>query len=74
MGEPGKSVEKPRLEAVTGEEAERIKREALGIGDRRKHHQRAATPLKGHVKEPETRHRLYRFRSWRGCSGSCTRR
>lgn len=62
MGESGESVGKPSLEAVTGEEAQRIKREALGIGDRRKHHKRAAAPLKGHVKEPDTRHRLYRFR------------
>ena len=47
---------------MKGEEAERIKREALGIGDRRKHHARKATPLKGHAKEPDTHHRLYRFR------------
>ncbi|MEU6228787.1 RNA-guided endonuclease TnpB family protein [Streptomyces sp. NPDC047042] len=62
MGKPGEWAEKPRPEAVTGEEAERIKREDLGIGARRKHHQRAATPLKAHVKEPDTQHRLYRFR------------
>ncbi|MDX2544918.1 RNA-guided endonuclease InsQ/TnpB family protein [Streptomyces sp. WI04-05B] len=62
MGESGKSVEKPTLEAVTGEKADRIKRESLGIGDRRKHHKRAATPLKGHVKESDKQHRLYRFR------------
>ncbi|MFJ3642715.1 RNA-guided endonuclease InsQ/TnpB family protein [Streptomyces sp. NPDC090108] len=48
--------------AVTGEEAGRIKREALGIGDRRKHHTRRADPLKAHAKEPDMRHRLYRFR------------
>ncbi|MFJ3773892.1 RNA-guided endonuclease InsQ/TnpB family protein [Streptomyces sp. NPDC090075] len=57
MGEP---TEKPK--AVKGEEATRIKREALGIGDRRKHHTREATRLKTHAKEPDTRHRLYRFR------------
>ena len=56
----GESAEKPK--AVKGEEAVRIKREALGIGDRRKHHARQATPLKAHTKEPDTHHRLYRFR------------
>ncbi|MES5821646.1 RNA-guided endonuclease TnpB family protein [Streptomyces sp. RG80] len=45
-----------------GEEAKRIKREVLGIGDRRKHHTRKATPMKACAKEPDTRHRLYRFR------------
>jgi hypothetical protein len=40
MGEPAE-----KLKAVKGEEAKRIKREALGIGDRRKHHTRKATPL-----------------------------
>ncbi|WP_371548359.1 transposase [Streptomyces sp. NBC_00554] len=59
MGEP---VAKPKPEAVKGKEAERIKREALGIGERRKHHAREATPLKGHAKEPDSHHRLYRFR------------
>jgi putative transposase len=52
----------PKPKAVKGEEAKRIKREALGIGDRRKHHKRAATPMKGHVKATDTHHRLYRFR------------
>jgi len=37
MGEP---TEKPQ--AVRDEDAKRIKREALGIGDRRKHHARKA--------------------------------
>lgn len=59
MGSP-KGKAKP--EAVRGEEAKRIKREALGIGDRRKHHTRTATPLKGHTREPDSHHRLYRFR------------
>ncbi|NGO42842.1 RNA-guided endonuclease InsQ/TnpB family protein [Streptomyces ureilyticus] len=58
----GESAENSKPKAVKGEEAQRIKREALGIGDRRKHHARKATPLKGHVKEPDTHHRLYRFR------------
>ncbi|MBT2410454.1 transposase [Streptomyces sp. ISL-12] len=57
MGEP---AQKPA--AVPGEEAARIKRELLGIGDRRKHHARKATALKSHVREPDTHHRLYRFR------------
>ncbi|RRR74682.1 RNA-guided endonuclease TnpB family protein [Streptomyces sp. RP5T] len=43
-------------------EAERVKREVLGIGERRKHHTRKATPLKSHAKAPDTHHRLYRFR------------
>lgn len=59
MGEP---TEKPRPKAVTGADAERIKRETLGIGDRRKHHTRKAAPLKSHAKESDTQHRLYRFR------------
>ncbi|MFE1838658.1 RNA-guided endonuclease InsQ/TnpB family protein [Streptomyces sviceus] len=43
-------------------ETERVKRELLGIGERRKHHTRKATPLKAHAKAPDTHHRLYRFR------------
>jgi putative transposase len=43
-------------------ETERVKREVLGIGERRKHHTRKATPLKPHAKAPDTHHRLYRFR------------
>ncbi|MFK4099880.1 hypothetical protein ACI2L1_07335 [Streptomyces sp. NPDC019531] len=43
-------------------EAERIKPDVLGIGDRRKHHTRKGTPLKSHAKAPDTHHRLYRFR------------
>jgi putative transposase len=43
-------------------ETEHIKREVLGIGNRRNHHTRKATPLKSHAKAPDTRHRLYRFR------------
>ncbi|PZT69205.1 hypothetical protein DN402_19225 [Streptomyces sp. SW4] len=45
-----------------GDAARRIKRETLGIGDRRKHHTRRATPPKSHAKEADTHHRLYRFR------------
>ncbi|UUU23115.1 RNA-guided endonuclease InsQ/TnpB family protein [Streptomyces sp. DSM 40750] len=58
----GELAEKAKPKAVRGEEAKRIKREALGIGGRRKHHSRKATPMKGHAKEPDTHHRLYRFR------------
>ncbi|MDQ1069637.1 RNA-guided endonuclease InsQ/TnpB family protein [Streptomyces canus] len=43
-------------------ETERVKREVLGIGERRKHYTRKATPLKSHAKAPDTHHRLYRFR------------
>ncbi|MFI6936592.1 RNA-guided endonuclease InsQ/TnpB family protein [Streptomyces sp. NPDC050287] len=58
----GKTAEKPKPTAVKGEEAQRVKREVLGIGDRRKHHTREATRLQSHAKEPDTHHRLYRFR------------
>lgn len=47
---------------VTGAEAKRVKREELGIADRRKHHKRRATPLKSRAKEPGTQQRVYRFR------------
>ncbi|MEU7554908.1 hypothetical protein AB0B01_21630 [Streptomyces sp. NPDC044571] len=47
---------------VTGEEARRIKRERLGVGDRIKHRTRKAAPLKGLVREPGTQQRVYRFR------------
>ncbi|WLW54075.1 RNA-guided endonuclease InsQ/TnpB family protein [Streptomyces sp. YU58] len=58
----GETAEKQKPQAVEGEEAQRIKREVLGIGDRRKHHTREATPLKSHAKASDTQHRLYRFR------------
>jgi putative transposase len=60
----GETAEQPKPTAVRGEEAQRIKREVLGIGDRRKHHTRKATPLRSHTKEPDTHHRLYRFRCY----------
>ncbi|GAB2812004.1 hypothetical protein GCM10027073_50220 [Streptomyces chlorus] len=53
-------VEKP--EPVRGEEARRVKREILGIADRRKHRTREMTPLRAHIKEPDARHHVYRFR------------
>ncbi|MEU0070591.1 RNA-guided endonuclease TnpB family protein [Streptomyces sp. NPDC006332] len=58
----GKAAEKPKPTVVTGGEAQRIKREVLGIGDRRKHRTREATRLRSHTKDPDTHHRLYRFR------------
>ncbi|MEN8649392.1 RNA-guided endonuclease TnpB family protein [Streptomyces sp. 21So2-11] len=47
---------------VTGSEAERVKRELLGIADRRKHHDRAAIPLKRRARTPGVQQRAYRFR------------
>ncbi|THA70522.1 transposase [Streptomyces sp. A0642] len=47
---------------VNGDEAKRIKREALGIADRKKHHGRAATAMKGRAKAPDTQQRVYRYR------------
>ncbi|MEU3469932.1 RNA-guided endonuclease TnpB family protein [Streptomyces sp. NPDC006687] len=47
---------------ITGEEARRIKRELLGVGDRTKHRRRVVAPLKGLVRKPGTQQRVYRFR------------
>lgn len=47
---------------VTVGDAGRIKREALGIADRKKHHGRAATAVKSRAKEPGTQQRVYRYR------------
>ncbi|ULR56042.1 RNA-guided endonuclease InsQ/TnpB family protein [Streptomyces deccanensis] len=55
-------AELTKLQAVNGTEAERVKRDALGIAGRRKHHTRKATPLRSHTKEADTHHRVYRFR------------
>nr|WP_263982272.1 transposase [Streptomyces spinosus] len=57
----GELAGKARPGAVA-QEADRIRREVLGIGERRKHRTREATPLQPHVKDPEAHHRLYRFR------------
>lgn len=54
------SPEKPVR--VIGADAERVKREALGIADRRKHHTRPAAPMKRRAKESGTQQRVYRFR------------
>ncbi|MFE7046221.1 RNA-guided endonuclease InsQ/TnpB family protein [Streptomyces atratus] len=47
---------------VTAAEAKRVKREALGIPDRRKHRGRVPTQLKSRTKEPGTYQRVYRYR------------
>ncbi|MGW7287319.1 RNA-guided endonuclease InsQ/TnpB family protein [Streptomyces sp. NPDC054847] len=47
---------------IGGEAAKRVKREALGIADRRKHQNRAATPVQHRPKESGTQQRVYRFR------------
>ncbi|MEU2677226.1 RNA-guided endonuclease TnpB family protein [Streptomyces sp. NPDC007107] len=47
---------------VAGEEAKRIKRDALGIADRKKHHGRASIAMKGRSKQPGTQQRMYRYR------------
>ncbi|WP_314415397.1 RNA-guided endonuclease InsQ/TnpB family protein [Streptomyces kroppenstedtii] len=51
-----------RPKAVKGVQAELVKREILGIEDRRKHRERKATPLQSHAKQASTHHRVYRFR------------
>ncbi|MFB7786600.1 RNA-guided endonuclease InsQ/TnpB family protein [Streptomyces vinaceus] len=47
---------------VVGAEAERVKRDVLGIPDQRKHSERAAKPLTSRVKEADTQQRVYRYR------------
>ncbi|MFJ5549998.1 RNA-guided endonuclease InsQ/TnpB family protein [Streptomyces sp. NPDC093225] len=47
---------------VVGAEAERVKREVVGIPERHKHKERAAVPLSGRAKEAGTRSRVYRYR------------
>ncbi|MEU8775118.1 RNA-guided endonuclease TnpB family protein [Streptomyces sp. NPDC048606] len=47
---------------ISGEEARRIKRDLLGVGDRTKHRSRAASPLKGLVRRPGAQQRVYRYR------------
>ncbi|MET9427439.1 MULTISPECIES: RNA-guided endonuclease TnpB family protein [unclassified Streptomyces] len=47
---------------VTGAEAKRVKQEMLGIGERRKHQARAATPMRSRAKAADTQQRVYRFR------------
>ncbi|MEU8837935.1 RNA-guided endonuclease TnpB family protein [Streptomyces roseus] len=47
---------------VVGVEAERVKREVLGIPGQRKHRERVAKPLTSRAKEPGTQQRTYRYR------------
>ncbi|MFD8520266.1 RNA-guided endonuclease InsQ/TnpB family protein [Streptomyces capillispiralis] len=56
----GESADGP--EAVEREDAERIKRELLGIHERGAQHARKTAPLRPHSKEQGKHHRLYRFR------------
>ncbi|MFE4048845.1 RNA-guided endonuclease InsQ/TnpB family protein [Streptomyces sp. YIM B13518] len=56
------SADEPQPKAVQGEEAERIKREVLGIHERGGQHARKTAPLRPHSKEQGTHLRLYRFR------------
>ncbi|MFG2294087.1 RNA-guided endonuclease InsQ/TnpB family protein [Streptomyces sp. NPDC048603] len=50
------------MDQVTVEEAGRIKRELLGVGDRVKHQGRKAVPLQSTKSPTESHHRVYRFR------------
>ncbi|MFE2249471.1 RNA-guided endonuclease InsQ/TnpB family protein [Streptomyces lavendulae] len=47
---------------VTGEEARRIKRDLLGVGDRTEHRKRAVAPMKGLIGQVGMQQRAYRFR------------
>ncbi|WP_418957797.1 RNA-guided endonuclease InsQ/TnpB family protein [Streptomyces tritici] len=58
MSEPSEAIPG----RVIGAEAKRVKREALGIADRRKHQRRAAIPMQRRSKEAETQQRTYRYR------------
>ncbi|MFJ8253291.1 helix-turn-helix domain-containing protein [Streptomyces sp. NPDC094466] len=49
---------------VTGAEAKRVKREALGVPDRAKHQQRVAVPMRRRTPEADTRQRVYRYRCY----------
>ncbi|MFI7383485.1 RNA-guided endonuclease InsQ/TnpB family protein [Streptomyces sp. NPDC049813] len=53
-------AEKPR--SLTGAEAKRVKREALGIADSSRPRSRSAGPVKRRVKDEGTRERVYRYR------------
>ncbi|MFE9220010.1 helix-turn-helix domain-containing protein [Streptomyces lavendulae] len=47
---------------VTGEEARRIKRDLLGVGDRTEHRKRTVAPMKGLIGQAGKQQRTYRFR------------
>ncbi|MFI0878432.1 RNA-guided endonuclease InsQ/TnpB family protein [Streptomyces parvus] len=49
---------------VTGAEAKRVKREALGVLDPVKHRQRVAVPMQRRAPEADTRQRVYRYRCY----------
>ncbi|MFI1190815.1 RNA-guided endonuclease InsQ/TnpB family protein [Streptomyces californicus] len=49
---------------VTGAEAGRVKREALGVPDRVKHRRKAAVPMRRRSPEADTRERVYRYRCY----------
>ncbi|MGW2275686.1 RNA-guided endonuclease InsQ/TnpB family protein [Streptomyces yangpuensis] len=49
-------------ERTVGEEAHRIERELLGVGERTKHRSRTAAPLKAFAGAPGAQQRVYRFR------------
>ncbi|MFF2698391.1 RNA-guided endonuclease InsQ/TnpB family protein [Streptomyces cyaneofuscatus] len=49
---------------VTGAEAKRVKREALGIPDRAENRQRVAVPMQRRTPEADTRQRVYRYRCY----------
>ncbi|CAM5351541.1 RNA-guided endonuclease InsQ/TnpB family protein [Streptomyces badius] len=49
---------------VTGAEAKRIKREALGVPDRVKHQQRVAVPMQRRTPGADTHQRVYRYRCY----------
>ncbi|WP_324795241.1 transposase [Streptomyces cyaneofuscatus] len=57
-------AEKDKLIRVTGAEAKRVKREALGVPDRAKHQQRMAVPMQRRTSEADTRQRVYRYRCY----------
>ncbi|MEU8561981.1 transposase [Streptomyces cyaneofuscatus] len=57
-------AEKDKLIRVTGAEAKRVKREALGVPDRAKHQQRMAVPMQRRTPEADTRQRVYRYRCY----------
>ncbi|MFZ4271609.1 RNA-guided endonuclease InsQ/TnpB family protein [Streptomyces arboris] len=58
------AAEKDELIRITGAEAKRVKREALGVPDRAKHQQRVAVPMQRRTPEADTRQRVYRYRCY----------
>ncbi|MFI7238743.1 RNA-guided endonuclease InsQ/TnpB family protein [Streptomyces cyaneofuscatus] len=58
------AAENDKLIRVTGAEAKRLKREALGVPDRAKHQQRVAVPMRRRTPEADTRQRVYRYRCY----------